>query len=80
MNAIQYIEKAKNEDDAKEMLTGLMFLEGCIGGRTLPPSDVIDKNTWRVQAFFKDENIDTLPDGCRKVYISDSQKALLGIY
>lgn len=73
--AIQYLDTARDGDDATTMLHGLAHQDGFRYGRVLTPSP--SKPGRRVQAFFVDEpaNWDAwfwaawLPDGCRRVIL-----------
>lgn len=85
---IQYMEAAADCDDAQHLLKLLQRQDGCVGGRVLGPVNQIDKNCWRVQVFFEDTDSDPrwknaqadwLPDGCRRVYVMDSQRRIFGL-
>jgi hypothetical protein len=78
VTAIQYVDDARDEAEAHERLGFCTSLPDCLGGRVLPPSP--SKPTWRLQAFFEDvPEAVWLPDGCRRVFILDSQRRLLGL-
>ena len=69
--AIEVVETARSWDEAYEMLLGLAEQNGWIGGRVLPPGS---GKTWRTQGFVVDEphaGDMWLPDGCRRVLVSD---------
>lgn len=76
--AIQIVEPARDEAEARAMLAGLALQDGYLGGRVLPPSDV--KPGWRVQGFMEDEPEAQgwLPDGMRRVIVPEGQAARLG--
>jgi hypothetical protein len=70
MWAIQYYDKAADENQAREMLSACALQIDYIAGRVLPPSPVIDRNCWRVQALFHDApDLGWFPDGIRRVLV-----------
>jgi len=78
MNAIQLFDTIYSEEDANSIFNALAMQEGFLGGRVCNWRD-----QWYVQVFFKDSiGHDTryqLPDGCRRVFIPNNQKQILGI-
>ena len=80
MKAIQYMAEFDTADEARGAWFGLMQIhEGFIGGRVIHPSPTKGPK-YRVQAFFKlDRSGVPLPDGCREVFIPDSQARSVGI-
>jgi hypothetical protein len=78
MHAIQYVETAKDETTAREMLAFLATQVDYVGGRLLPPG--VKCRDWQVQAFFAaPPAAGWLPDGCRRVIILAGQRKALGI-
>lgn len=87
--AIQYLENFTSEREAKDCFAFLKEQCDYIGGRILPPlgpgwwtMGKPLKTDWTVQTFHElmpNENVSSLPDGCRLVVILDSQKKSLGI-
>jgi hypothetical protein len=81
MKAIQFIENAKDENEAKEMLSWAATQVDYIGGRFFISYKTKLKGEWVVQIFYEDVEVDKalLPDGCMRVFIPESQKVRLGI-
>lgn len=82
--AIQYVEGFGHAEKARETIGFLRTQEGYLGGRVLEPVNQVDKNCWRVQAFFESFDHIThntpLPDGCRLVCLLDGLTHLLAEY
>lgn len=78
-HTIQFIERAKDEDEARALQEGFLIQQGLIGVRILSPSDA--KPGWRVQAFFPDDKTITNGElesiGARRVMLPDSLKQQL---
>lgn len=78
MRALQVMESARDENEAREMLAGLALQDGYLGGRVLEPS--ASEPNWRVQGFMDDEpEADWLPDGVRRVVVPEGQRRALGL-
>jgi hypothetical protein len=73
MKAIQYIAETADESQALALLSSLRLQVCFLGGRLLPPCGQLDKNSWRVQSFHTADGCgETLPDGCRFVFVPKS--------
>lgn len=74
-HAVQYVDDAVSEKEAKDMLWACFIQVDYLGGRVLAPTYF---NGWRVQALFEDCEHDLpLPDGCRRVVVPPSLWASL---
>ena len=72
MWCIQYIETAKDLNEAEQQLDWLEQQVGFLGGRILMPGK---GEGLRTQVFFEDApsvDDELLPDGCRRVWVSPS--------
>lgn len=66
--AIQYVDEARNEDEARRWLAWLATQIDYLFGRVLSPGGGAGKTNWRVQVFFDSTGVTPgclLPDGCR---------------
>lgn len=62
--ALQIVDTARNEANAKQILRGLLTQADFIGGRVLAPGK---GSGWRVQGFFKDSTGDVAGLGIKRV-------------
>lgn len=85
---IQYIDTARTEQEACNMLAWLATQVDYIGGRILEPvtrgwwevGTGPESTTWGVQVFFQDApEASWLPDGCRRVILLNSQRKQFGL-
>jgi hypothetical protein len=77
--AIQFVENASDEAEARVMLAHLKTQVCYIGGRVLPPGP---GKPWRVQSFHDSAGVEAgawLPDGCRLVILPPGFRRALGI-
>jgi hypothetical protein len=88
IRAIQYTDTARNEQEAREMLSALASLNDYLGGRVLPPPSAgwwriaaANPDTqWRIQVFFADDpNAGVLPEDCRRVVVPAGTLRALGV-
>jgi hypothetical protein len=66
--ALQWMEEASSSSEADEILAGMAFQDGYLGGWILPPMDITP--AWRVQGFLSADGVPPrswLPDGLRYV-------------
>lgn len=77
--AIQYTDTTKTEQEAVEMFAFLMEQVDYIAGHIIEPAGkgwwavTEPEQVWKVQVFFEDAPDATwLPDGCRRVILTDS--------
>ncbi len=85
--AIQYVDYARDGEEAWAWLDGCKLQSGYLGGRVQKPAP--GRPTWKLQVFFKTELTGTpallsieqrwLPDGCRLVMVPSTLLKLMGM-